>query len=469
MVKYKKISFLLVTSLFINTMLFALSEDDARAAIKRQQAAGFRSELRSVCTKTGCVIAAAACSAYFIPGMGTMGGLGLLYLTKDQMNNLASCYGLSEESENMRRAKKLNVLEERFAVLKGKMLDFNIKDLERLVAQAREYLGYGLKQVYEYETKQADYLIAKIETILELPLHPRKSLSESDFEESIKELNEHLSTYSESVHDNIIKAAIKINNLSKNSGKGAAKASFWFVGEAGVGKTETAEMLARALKRPFCKINLAITPVDDLLGQASLGVGEAREKIGQIGALARCFLRPDIGESSLNPIIFIDEVHDVLNGKDANAKKLYSLLKFLTEGREHEISENGLGVKLDLSRVVFIFGANASILDDEAGALATRINTIQFDLLTKEQKSKIAITHFERLAQLHGYFSHDSEGDCNMMEAIIARDASPGARVLINVIEEYIIHQQACAINALSCREFDIPAKIRSFGGIVED
>ena len=463
--KYALICYMFI--MFSPAILFSMSEESIRANVKKRQDAGFRSELRSLCTKTGCMVAAAAGATYFFPGaFGTMGGMGLLYLCKDKASDIASCYGFSEETENMKRAKKLNALEESFEISKDRFLEYNRREMMRLIGESRKFTGFGLKQVYEYDKKQADNLNTKIETVLKLPLHSTKPLP--GIRPSLKELEKHLETYSESVHDNIMQAAIKINNLNQDRvQKGEmAKTSFWFIGEAGVGKTETAEVLAKALKRPFCKINLATISVDDLLGRAASNINDSSEKIGQVGAFTRCFLQPDVGTSSSNPIIFIDEVHDMLNGNDENARKLYSLLKVFTEGREREIHENGLGIKLDLSRVVFIFRSNSSIKGDVANALTSRIKTITFDELTKDQKLKIAENHFDRLATIHGYQQKSS--DLSKVKEIVETDNSPGARVLINVIEEYIIHQQACCHQVLKCIVFDTAQTIKTFGGQVK-
>lgn len=310
-----------------------------------------------------------------------------------------------------------------------------------------------------------------MELILKLPTKPSKALSSEQLTESLEILEEHLSTYSDMVHDEIIAAAIKINNLGASANLGnragiAAKASFWFKGDAGVGKTESAEVLARALNRSFCKFNLATVAVGDLLGRTASNNFDSSEKAGEIGVLAKCFVAPDIGEASADPIIFIDEVHDILNGKGENARKFYMLLKLITEGRETEILENSLGIKLNLSHVIFIFGSNTSIRHDAANALALRVKAILFDSLSKDQKMEISRRHFEKLSILHRY--KPEESDQEQIKNIVESDESPGARVLINVIEEYIIHQQACALKMRRCKVFDSEKIIKNNGGITK-
>lgn len=470
--KIIKIKWFLLLAFLVNVSAFS-TDTDILWQVKKRQAIGLRNEAISYFSKASCAAAATFAAGCYLPEsvigpMAPMAGMGMLYMVKDKVAELASWCGVAEESENMKRAKRLNELEQKFELSKSTFLEFNRRELSRLILDSRRYVGFGLKRVDGYEKSSSDRLLLKVEHILKLPVRPSRALSNEELDEALSKLNTFLSTYSDGVHDSIIAAAIRINNLSASynpsNSNDPAKASFWFAGGAGVGKTETAEMLAKALKRPFCKLNLATTPMENILGKP---LPEHSNEVQELGMLAKCFVDPDFGDPAIDPIIFMDEVHDVLNNDTFDARRLYSLLKLITEGRETEIREYTLGIKLNLSHAVFIFGSNTSILNDAAGALATRMTTIRFDDLSEGQKVIIGKRHFERLAKLHKYEYIESNEE-KSIRAIVERDKSPGARVLINVIEAYIIHKQACSKGALRCTEFDIKTAIINSGGVVK-
>lgn len=473
---FNKLSFslVLIVGVFLHNASFA-NEELIRAEVRKRQSAGLRSELISFAAKTGFGASMALGASYCLPeswsSLGGFGGMGMLYLCKDKFSEVASVMGLTEPSETVVRAKRLNELEEKFAINEGQMGNYNSNELRRLIGESRSKIGYGIKTVHEYERKIADNLMTKIENILKLPLKPTKSLSDEELETALGTLEAHLETYSDSVHDAIIKAAIKINNLArahesqignKESGE-AAKASFWFIGEAGVGKTETAEVLAKSLKRSFCKLNLAGSSVEDLYGKKASNNYDSYERAGDLSAFARCYLAPDFGEPSLDPIIFIDEVHDALNGEGKFARAVYSLLKVVTEGKEKYIHENGLGIQLYIGDTIFIFGSNVFAEQDKANALASRVKTIVFDNLSFEQKEKIGERNFERLCKLNAY--NPKANDQKNLSEICKLDRSPGARVLQNVVDDFIIDNQARAHGRLRAKEYNKEQAILEHGG----
>lgn len=465
------VSILFVT-LFTQSFAFAVNELEAqeiRARVKSQQVSGVRGEITSFAMKATLTGGVCLGLSTVLPDSLTVMAMAPFYMLKDNANDILSYSGLVQPNENLNRVMRLNDLEVEFEVVKDDLIEYNRKELERLIRDARSDIGYGVKQAFEYNKTRAEAAIEKIRAILKLPVKPSNNLSKRELPLAIKELEAHLETYSDAVHDAITRAAVLIYDQSQSAAP--KKASFLFLGEAGVGKTETAKALAAALKRPFCSFNLGNSSVEDFYGHLPTAAmnGAQVERIGILGGFYSCFISPDVGTPASDPVIFIDEIHDVLNG-GKQARKFYSFFKFISEGGEKELHDNALGIKIDLTKVIFLFGANAKIEGDTAGALATRMQQINFANITKAQKIVIARTYMQELyadGYLHGCDDDAMRDDDAMIECIVATDASPGARVLKQVIREYKNHQRTCQLTHLRCEEFNVAHVISSFGGII--
>lgn len=109
------------------------------------------------------------------------------------------------------------------------------------------------------------------------------------------------------------------------------------------------------------------------------------------------------------------------------------------------------------------FGSNAFAEKDKANALASRVKTIVFDNLTFEQKEVIGRRNFERLCLLNGY--EPQECDAINLKELYIKDKSPGARVLINVVDDLIIDQQARTRKRLRGKKYDAEQAILGHGG----
>lgn len=124
-----------------------MNDDALRAKVRKCQAAGFRSEAISYFGKAGFIAGAAYIASRYLPdGSVSMAGMGMLYMAKDKAFEVASRCGLAEETENMKRAKRLNQLEENFEIQKKESLEFNRNQIARLISEARKYVGYGLNR-----------------------------------------------------------------------------------------------------------------------------------------------------------------------------------------------------------------------------------------------------------------------------------------------------------------------------------
>jgi hypothetical protein len=432
--------------------------------IKNQQRQGAKKEFLKTMGWTGLAGVGAGCLACFSPTVGLLFGSGLLYTAKDALGNCAAFCNLTAPSEDLVMVERLNLAEQKLEINKHLMHSFNAKEVTDTIAKARKEIGYGIQGVKSYNKENLDKTLTKIDTILSLPLSFSAPSIQQQF---IDILEPHLATYSASVHDAIMTLAHQLHTLSNIRHHGANRAprklSYLFLGEAGVGKTATAKMIAGALNRPFCSFNAStLTSFDEFFGFQPV---DHYQPVGQMGLFARCFISPDEGLAALDPIIFIDEIHDLLNVDGKTGRKFYSFLKSITEGNEREITDRGLGIKIPIDGATFIFAANENSKKDCASALATRWEVIEFLDLTQDQKRQIAERNFAELCEKYEYQSNDS--DTEIITRIVDADGSHGARVLISVIEKYIGFQ--LARTSLRNQEFSINDFIRSNGGTVRE
>ena len=317
--------------------------------------------------------------------------------TKEHLAELEVAESIRKDvSEGMEKQQKEFLLRQQLAAVRKELADLNgdsateeddyrarveAADLPEAVREA------ALKEVDKLErtpdaSPETGWIRTWLDTVLDIPWNERTE-DAYDIADARRILDED-HTGLDDVKERIIEyLAVRKRRADRGLGiiggrrSGAVLA---LVGPPGVGKTSLGESVARAMDRKFVRVSLG-------------GVRDEAEIRGHrrtyVGALPGRIVRAIREAGSMNPVVLLDEVDKI--GSDYRGDPASALLEVLDPAQNHTFRDHYLEVELDLSNVVFL--ATANVLDTIPGPLLDRMELVQLDGYTEDEKVLIARDH----------------------------------------------------------------------------
>jgi ATP-dependent Lon protease len=316
---------------------------------------------------------------------------------KEQLAELEVAESIRKDvSEGMEKQQKEFLLRQQLAAVRKELADLNGDSAtEEDDYRARVEAANLPENVHEAAMREVDklertsdqspevgWIRTWLDTILDIPWDER---TEDAYDiAGARQILDEDHTGLDDVKDRIIEyLAVRKRRSDRGLGVVGGRRSgavLALVGPPGVGKTSLGESVARAMGRKFVRVSLG-------------GVRDEAEIRGHrrtyVGALPGRIVRAIREAGTMNPVVLLDEVDKV--GSDYRGDPAAALLEVLDPAQNHTFRDHYLEVDLDLSDVVFL--ATANVLDSIPGPLIDRMELVQLDGYTEDEKVAIGRDH----------------------------------------------------------------------------